>query len=244
VLVANGGEAARIVFVSRTTHVQSSSVLAALTMERLFEFIGYFIMLIAAAYLPNVPYEIARWRVIGIIALVLLLGLMVYLVRAGEGGRLLATRRAKADGWTARTREYLKHFFHSMAGLATPPRLVSALLLTLASWSLQIVCYHETARAAHLPIPLVGSICALLAANIGFLMRVTPGSVGVFQLIYALTASTFPGVDKDAAVAVAVLLQTLQVVPVTLLGIGLAPEFVFRRRKAPRDGEPEIERHI
>jgi uncharacterized protein (TIRG00374 family) len=216
-------------------------VLAALTMERLFEFIGYFIILIIAAYLPNTPYEIARWRVVGLIALALLIGLMGYLLWAGEGARQrVFTKRDHTAGWVKRFREYLKRFFASMAGVATMSRLLGALALTMASWTLQVACYHLVARAAGLPIPLVGSVCALLAANIGFLTRLTPGSVGIFQLIYAVTASTFPNVDKDAAVAVAVLLQTLQVVPVTLLGIALAPEFVFHRRKAPRENEPFI----
>ena len=37
VLVANGGEAARVVFVSRATGIQSSTVLATLALERLFD---------------------------------------------------------------------------------------------------------------------------------------------------------------------------------------------------------------
>ena len=37
VLVANGGEAARVVFVSRAAHVQSAKVLATLILERMFE---------------------------------------------------------------------------------------------------------------------------------------------------------------------------------------------------------------
>ncbi len=242
VLVANSGEAARIVFVSRTTHVPSSSVLAALTMERLFEFIGYFVLLVTAAYLPGVSPSIARYRILAIVGLLVLLGLMGYLLRAGPGAR--ATPRAVTHGTAIgainKVREYLKHFASSMAGMATLPRLGAAFGLTMLSWVLQVVCYHATARAAHLPLPLVGSVSALLAVNIGFLMRATPGNVGIFQLIYALTAATF-GANQDDAVAVAVLLQTLQVIPVTILGIALAPEFVFRRRKTPRPGEPPIE---
>ncbi|MEP6690254.1 MAG: lysylphosphatidylglycerol synthase transmembrane domain-containing protein [Gemmatimonadaceae bacterium] len=242
VLVANGGEAARIVFVARATHVPSAKVLAALTMERLFEFIGYFVILVVAAYLPDVPHSIARWRFVALIGLALLVGLMIYLLRASEGARMSTrVKLPAAASWMHRVREWFGHFFTSMAGVATLPRLLGAFSLTMISWALQVTCYHLVARAAHLPLPLVGSVCALLAANIGFLMRVTPGSVGVFQFIYALTAVGF-GVEEDAAVAVAVLLQTLQVLPVTLLGVALAPEFVFKRRRSPREGEPDIEK--
>ncbi|HZI41807.1 MAG TPA: lysylphosphatidylglycerol synthase domain-containing protein, partial [Gemmatimonadaceae bacterium] len=40
VLVANSGEAARVIFVSRSAHVTSAKVLATLALERLFELIG------------------------------------------------------------------------------------------------------------------------------------------------------------------------------------------------------------
>ena len=66
--------------------------------------------------------------------------------------------------------------------------------------------------------------------NAGLLLRATPGNVGVFQLAYALAAGYF-GVPNDTALAVALLIQTLQIVPTTGLGVALAPEFVFGRTR-------------
>ena len=40
--------------------------------------------------------------------------------------------------------------------------------------------------------------------------------------------------DKDQAIAVAFLIQTQQIIPVTLLGVVMAPEFIFKRKKAQR----------
>ena len=44
VLVASGGDAARVVFVSRVSGVPSSTVLASMAMERLFDPIGFVIL--------------------------------------------------------------------------------------------------------------------------------------------------------------------------------------------------------
>jgi hypothetical protein len=74
-----------------------------------------------------------------------------------------------------------------------------------------------TAVAAHLPLSLAGSVAAMLAVGISFLVRATPGNLGVFQVIYAFTVRPF-GVGEGAAVAVALLIQTLQVVPVVVAG--------------------------
>ena len=48
------------------------------------------------------------------------------------------------------------------------------------------------------------------------------------------------GLDKNEAIAVAFLIQAQQILPVTLLGVALAPEFIFKaqkRRKADPLGE-------
>ena len=75
----------------------------------------------------------------------------------------------------------------------------AALALTVVNWGTQIASYHLTAIAAHFPISLAGSITAMLLVNVGFLVRATPGNMGVFQLVYAVTAQAL-GLSSDAAV--------------------------------------------
>jgi hypothetical protein len=82
----------------------------------------------------------------------------------------------------------------------------------------------------------VGTIACLLAVNLGFAIRATPGNVGVFQMMYAVTAAGF-GLDKNMATAVAFLIQMQQILPVTLLGLAAAPKLLFeKRRHEPRPG--------
>jgi uncharacterized membrane protein YbhN (UPF0104 family) len=100
--------------------------------------------------------------------------------------------------------------------------------LSLGAWALQVATYHLVARAAHLALPVAGSIAGLLAVGISFLVRATPGNVGVFQVVYALTASSF-GVSEGPAVAVAVLIQVVQVLPTLMVGTVVAPRLVTRR---------------
>ena len=47
------------------------------------------------------------------------------------------------------------------------------------------------------------------------------------------TAAAF-GMDRDQAIAVAFLIQTQQILPITLIGVALAPEFIFKRKKVVR----------
>ncbi|HJQ27673.1 MAG TPA: hypothetical protein VKA60_27565, partial [Blastocatellia bacterium] len=83
---------------------------------------------------------------------------------------------------------------------------------------------------------LAGSLACLLGINVGLIIRATPGNVGFFQFVYALMAEQF-GVRPADAIAVSLLIQTLQILPLTLLGVALAPEFIFRRGKKDKETE-------
>jgi len=238
ILVANGGEAARVVFVARSAHVPSERVLATLALERLFELVGYAVLLALAALFLEHPPMLRGARPLALLALVGMGVLMTYLVRHPKAP-LSAPEETGAGTRFGRARAYLARFAGTIAQVSTVPRFGAALLLSVVGWALQVATYHLTARAAGFPIPLVGTLAALLAVNLGFALRATPGNVGLFQFLYAATAAGF-GLDKEAAIAVAFLIQTQQILPVTALGVALAPEFIFRRRKRARPGEPAL----
>jgi uncharacterized protein (TIRG00374 family) len=237
ILVANGGEAARVIFVSRAAHVQSAKILATIALERLFELIGYIVLLALAVSFLELPHSLIRMRPVAWAALAAVCGLMVFLIRRPEKAPIELPRSA---GWRARVAGYWKHFIDTLGGISTGPRFAGALLLSVGVWALQLWTYALTARSAGFDLPLVGTVAAILAVNLGFAIRATPGNVGVFQMMYAMTAAGF-GMDKDQAIAVAFLIQTQQILPVTVLGIALAPEFIFKRRKARRAGETGLE---
>ena len=239
VLVANGGDAARVVFVTRSSGLPSSTVLATLALERLFDAVGYVILLVGSAIFLPLPPDLAPYRrPAELLLLVMLAGLVTLAFR---GGRVVP---AVAEGVAevalpatllARLGRYARRFGRSVSELSSGPRFVGALALSLIAWGCQLACFAITARAAGSPLPLGGNLAALLAVNAGLLVRATPGNVGVFQLAYALAAARF-GMSGDTAVAVSLLIQALQILPTTVLGVALAPEFLLRRSSPRRHG--------
>ena len=231
VLVANGGEAARVVFVARAAHVKSAKVLATLALERLFELIGYIVLLALSVSFLELPPVLARTRPVAWVALVCVVALMIYLIRRPE--RAEGAAAVTVVGWRARFSAYMQHFMHTIGGISTGPRFIIALLLSVGVWALQVWTYSLTARSAHFAMPLVATVAAILLVNLGFAARLTPGNVGLFQGMYALAAVAF-GLDKNEAIAVAFLIQAQQIIPVTIIGVALAPEFIFKRKKVVR----------
>jgi uncharacterized protein (TIRG00374 family) len=237
VLVANGGEAARVVFIARSAHIPSAKVLATLALERLFELVGYFFMLSLAATFLSLPPSLEKVKPVAIGVLIAMIGLLVWLLKRPDV--IEAVAGPKPPTWQGRLKEYGSRFLGTISQVSSGPRFIAALLLSVVAWALQVATYQMTAQAAHFPMTLVSTIAALLAVNLGFALRATPGNVGVFQAAYAATAVAF-GLGQNEAVAVAFLIQAQQILPVTLLGVALAPEFIFKaqkRRKADPVGE-------
>jgi uncharacterized protein (TIRG00374 family) len=232
VLVANGGEAARVVFVSRSAHVPSATVLATLALERLFELVGYVTMLSLAVTFLDLPHTLERVKPFAIATLVGMFALLAWLIRRPTVvAELTGPMRTS---WHGRIRDYFGRLGRTIGAVSSVPRFAAALVLSVIAWALQVATYQVTAVAANFPMPLVATIAALIAVNLGFALRATPGNVGLFQAAYAATAVAF-GFDRDQAIAVAFLIQAQQILPVTLLGVGLAPEFIFSKGRK-RDG--------
>lgn len=226
ILIANGGEAARIAFVARATGVPKRAVLATLAVERAFDMVAYAMLMAVATLTLPLPEALERWRVAAVIAASTSLAGMLALVwwRARREGADPAATLDAADRGAGRM-----SFLAALRSVSTPAVFAAVLSSSVAIWLIQVATYGMAARATGLRLPLAGDVATLLAANLGFLVRATPGNVGLFQLSYALAAEPF-GASRDTAIAAALVLQTLQIVPVTLLGAALAPEFLLRRR--------------
>ena len=235
-VVAQGGEGARVLLVSRAAGVSSARVAGALAIERVLDAVSYLTLLAGATLMIDMPASLLRWRTAASVALVLALLVLAALSITTRRTRIVRAE-VPAEPAPDRLRSYLRRFIVSVAESGSPARLVMGMALSLGAWALQVVTYHVIARAAHLPLSLAGSVAAMLAIGVSFLIRATPGNVGVFQVIYALTVHSF-GIPKGPAVAAALLIQTIQVLPTVLIGTfaGHGLLSARRARDAPRPG--------
>ena len=233
VLVANGGDAARVVFVTRASGVSSATVLATLALERLFDPVGFVILLVYASMAFALPPSLEVWRLPAQIALGLIVILLLWFLYSArhESTSDVRAARTSTHTWKARLKEYLAGFATSARALASGPRFIAALILSMLSWACQVLTFRYAAEAAHVPLSIAASVATLLAINLGLLIRATPGNVGFFQFIFSITAEQF-GIQRNDAIAISLLIQSLQIIPITLLGVALAPELIFKRARS------------
>ena len=218
-VVAQGGEGARVLLVARGAGVSSARVLAALAVERGFDFLSYLALLVAAAWLLPLPPALIRWRFIASVALGLVtLAIAWMLVRARDAPRVPDTVPGADTVAPSPVARYAGHFLAALGNTASTGSFAAGAALSVVAWLLQVATYHLVAHATNSPLPIAGSVAALLAVGVSFLVRATPGNVGVFQMVYALTVSSF-GIPRPDAVAIAVLIQAVQVAPTLLAGL-------------------------
>lgn len=220
-VVANGGEAARTMLVTRTTGASAASVLATIALDRLFDPICFALLLIIGTLTVPLPATLSALPAIVTAALVLAMVGGVMLLKAPKAAR--AHR-----GW----RHQLSVLRECIRCLSTARRFGVALFLSAAVWLLQIAEYAVVARSMGVRLPFAASVAAMIVINAGLLLRATPGGLGYFEFAYALAVSHF-GVSTDIAVATSLLIQMIEIVPVTFAAV-LITFPVARLLRSPR----------
>jgi uncharacterized membrane protein YbhN (UPF0104 family) len=104
----------------------------------------------------------------------------------------------------------------------------------MSGWALQWATYHWSIAAMHVAVKPSASMLALVLANVGGALRLTPGNVGVVQgaVLVALRPN---GVRASTAIAAGLALQAVQVIPVAAIGSVILGRRGLRlvRRRAP-----------
>lgn len=215
-LIANVGEAHRVAIVVREARVSTSAVIASVVIERLIVSLPFALLLAVSGSLLPLPPELASWRliVLGVVA-----AMIIGLLLLARPGRQKPPDRGMASGWRLRAAEAVRRFRATLRDLLSTGRTSLVLGLAVAHWVLQFIAIVAIAAALQFPLPLAGSLLALLGMSASGSVRLAPGNVGINQIVYASTATTF-GLDPAGALGVAIVLQVIQTVP--LLGLAVA----------------------
>jgi uncharacterized protein (TIRG00374 family) len=226
-VVANGGEAARTVLVARTAGASGAAVLATVALDRLFDPICFALLFFVGTLTVPLPPSLCGLRAVGAAALVAATVFLIVLVRVPKHG----PREAAKRGW----QHHLAVLRECMLRLSTTRRFGIALILSAGVWFLQLAEYAVVSQSLGLPLPFAASVAAMIVINAGLLLRATPGGVGYFEFAYALAVSHF-GISTDVAVAAALLIQTLEIIPVTLAALVITARMARSRQTGPTDG--------
>jgi uncharacterized membrane protein YbhN (UPF0104 family) len=217
VSVSVSGEAARLQTLAARSDPPIGTVVSSLVWSRITEAIGLAVFLGASfALLPPGPgvQAVRIGTVVGLATIALL-----WMTGAWRG---LIVRLP--DRW------------QQVAGIGsvtgTPP-LVAPVALGAVNWALQWLAYHASIIGVGIVAPPGAALAALVAANLGGILRLTPGNVGVLQAAIVMGLLPF-GVHADQALAAGLALQAAQIVPTVVAGVAVAGRAALRPRATLR----------
>jgi uncharacterized membrane protein YbhN (UPF0104 family) len=200
------GEVARISLIMQREAVPLRPAVLSVVWSRAVEALGLALFLVLAPFLLELPAPL-RGLQIGAAAALL--------------AALAITRLRGLRDLVARLPRSLRASATELAEMGGGGRLVGPTVLALVSWSAEWATYHLTLRAVHIPVSYAASFTALIAVNVGGLIRITPANVGVMQA--AMVGALLPfGVAADQAVAGGVALQAIEVLPILALAVVIA----------------------
>jgi uncharacterized membrane protein YbhN (UPF0104 family) len=214
------GEAARISLVMQRDGVPARPALLSVAWSRAVEGLGLALFLVVAPFVLDLPGPLRGLQIGAGVALASVLAVSQF-----RGWEKLIARLPKTFAAAAA----------DLAAMSWGGRLLAPTALTLLSWAAEWATYHLTLRAVHLPVSYAASFTALIAVNLGGLVRLTPANVGVMQA--AIVGALLPfGIDADQAVAAGLALQAIEVLPILAIAVAVAGWAGLERRVRAAEG--------
>jgi uncharacterized membrane protein YbhN (UPF0104 family) len=108
--------------------------------------------------------------------------------------------------------------FLRAASLTPRPALLAAVALTALAWSTDTLLYAVAARALGIELGPAQALVIVAAASLGTIIPSAPGYIGTFELA-ASAAGAAVGLSSGSALALAILIHLLTLVPLSAAGL-------------------------
>lgn len=223
-LPARLGEFTRAYLLQRHVGVRKTFLLASIFLERVFDGLA----LVALLSVLSLVIDLPGWsREVELLAAGVFLGVaagvVLLLAQRDLAERLvrflLRPLPARLSDWTTNA---FRAFLLGLATMRRPGVLLRTAGLSVAVWSLEWGSYYILAGAFPLGLDDItrATACALLLVlvNLGIMLPSSPGYVGTFQF-FAVAALAVFGVERESALALAIVAHLSQYLLVTLIGV-------------------------
>lgn len=228
-------EVARAAWLARGAAVRRSVVLGTIVVERLLDAIvllgGCGVVLLALGGHGRLPAEAA------VPLAALAAGAACALALVARGADLAPwVRRVPRFGEALASR--VQGLNEGLAAFPRRARLLAVFGFGVAEWTVTALAMQSVLAAFGVSLPWAGDLALVAASYLSFALPSAPGAIGVFEYVVKATLAAGYALPAAQALAVALVLHALLLVPISLLGaLVLARAGVGPWRLARLDGE-------
>jgi len=215
VLPARLGDPVRALLVGRRETIAASGALGSVVLERVIDTLTLALLVFPAAALSGAPDWLIRVAAFAAaLAGTVLIGAQTWLP-----GRTIRWLRQSARGprWTPWL-DRAESFASAMGSAGRRRAVLSAVGLSVLAWLLDGTIYWAAAHSLGIALQPAGAMLVSTITVLGTAIPSAPGYVGTFELAASTMAQSL-GVAPAAALAFAILVHTLTVLPLALGGV-------------------------
>lgn len=213
-LPARLGEGVRAASLWRRESIGLPEALGSIAVERVLDtaIIGL-LGLAATVWLGAPPWLVAACAVVAVAACAMLAMLL------SGVGTSVARRLAAGSRWP-RVAIPADRFLHA-ASVQDRSAVRGAVMLTVIAWALDALIVWLAAAAISIPLDAAGAMAIAAAATLSTAVPAAPGYVGTYELA-ASAVGTALGLSPASALALAVLVHVITLVPLAIAGLAAA----------------------
>lgn len=222
ILPARAGEAARIIVLHRETRTSRAQAAGTAVVERIYDVVGLLVLLfVFVPFLPEIDW-LRRAAVVGaIIGGAVVVGIVLLGVFGARATRLFLSPLARLPRLTSDHVDTMsERLAQGLYGLHHLSMALPALALTFASWLVFAASFWTLSLGFGLDIGYAGGMLVLVATSLVLVIPSLPGAIGTFEAAALVALRTYD-VDDSEALAYAVVLHALNLIPFILVGYAL-----------------------
>lgn len=222
-LPARLGEVARPWLMARKSSVSFANVVGNLVVEKTLDsLVLVFYILLGLLTTANLPVWVRHGAIVPAVATAVLVVFVWLLWAHGEAFFESRVLRRLPEKPAAAVRRIVSAIVEGMRILPDTRLLLTALVLSIALWSLPIVSSYLMIRAFAFDVPFSAAVMIFIFVGLGAAIPNAPGMVGTFQWACILALEMFQ-VDRARALAYGLVLNGVQLLTLVAQGLIALP---------------------
>ena len=214
ILPAKAGELIKVQILGREENVSRSYVLGTVVADRLLDIIAVFMFLFFSIIFSETIQKVIHSNYVQIIILVFGAGILIFFMMNKKAHSIII--KFIPHSFKDRFGRILENFNHSFIFFRGKISFIY-LFLSLIIWSLPLLSLFLLFNDFQISIPFYAYFFVVSAGALGMIIPSAPGGVGVYHAVATASLMMFM-VNKESALAVAIILNAFDIVPNIILG--------------------------